>query len=376
MNYSDYRFTLDVQIHQSQVSIPVTFMDTARKLCIGLTDGRKPYTIAEGCRAVFVAKKPNKEPIINDCIIERNVIIYEFSQNTTNAEGIVKCEIRLIDADERVLTSPQFTIVVDKNVVRDEEIPISKDESATLSRIISSEEARVAAEEKREDLAEFLSNFGGVITSKDEPSDPLASVWVKTESNREVNILESTDIVQKLSDATDKVPSVGLLKTALVDAVNDAVIDALEEAKESGDFNGKDGVDGKDGADGYTPQKEVDYWTPEDVAEINAYIDEQLGDIDAALDAIIAIQNELLGIGKLISFTAVKPNGYVYNFQATKGITFEEWKDTEYNTIGLQSIGDYVYFFDDVEFAEYSFPVTPDTVIEDGYAYILERHEV
>lgn len=345
MNYSDYRFTLDVQIHQSQVSIPVTFMDTARKLCIGLTDGRKPYTIAEGCRAVFVAKKPDKKSIINDCIIERNVIIYEFSENTTNAEGIVKCEIRLIDADERVLTSPQFTIVVDKNVVRDEEVAISEDESTTLSRIISSEEARVAAEEKREELAEFLSNFGGVITSKNEPSDPLASVWVKPESNREVNILESTDIVQELSDATDKVPSVGLLKTALVDAVNDA----LEEAKESGEFNGKDGadgkdgVDGKDGADGYTPQKEVDYWTPEDVAEINAYIDEQLGDVDSALDAIWTIQTEL--IGSLLSCNAISHEfggieGCSFKLYFEEGMTWEDWLVSKYNINGAYIYSD------------------------------------
>lgn len=264
MNYSDYRFTLDVQIHQSQVSIPVTFMDTARKLCIGLTDGRKPYTIAEGCRAVFVAKKPDKKSIINDCIIERNVIIYEFSENTTNAEGIVKCEIRLIDADERVLTSPQFTIVVDKNVVRDEEVAISEDESTTLSRIISSEEARVAAEVRREEIADFLANSGGVIVSEDEPSESLANVWVRPESNREIILLESSDIVQELSDDTDKIPSVGLLKSALVNQTKATVNETLEKAKESGEFDGKDG---------YTPVRGEDYWTPSDLVEIKSYID-------------------------------------------------------------------------------------------------------
>ena len=84
MNYSDYRFTLDVQIHQAQVSVPVTFGDTARRLCIGLTDGRKPYTIPEGCIAVFSAKKPDGTSLKNACIIERNAIIYEFTEQTTN----------------------------------------------------------------------------------------------------------------------------------------------------------------------------------------------------------------------------------------------------------------------------------------------------
>ena len=90
----------------------------------------------------------------------------------------------------------------------------------------------------------------------------------------------------------------------------------------------------------------------------------------------MAIQKELIGAERLISFTAVRPNGYVYNLQAINGMTFEVWKDTEYNTIGLQTIGDSVYFFDDVEFVECIFPVTPNTVIEDGYAYVLEEREV
>ena len=150
MNYSDYPFTLDIQIHQAQVSIPVTLNDTARKRYIGLTDGRKPYTIANGCRAVFAAYKPDGTTILNDCIIEGNTtIIYEFSQNTTSAEGIVNCEIRLYDASGKELTSPQFIIIVDKKVVRDEEVPISMDESTTISNMIIAEQGRIVAEAAR-----------------------------------------------------------------------------------------------------------------------------------------------------------------------------------------------------------------------------------
>lgn len=248
MNYSDYRFTLDVQIHQAQVSIPVTLNDTARRLCIGLTDGRKPYVIAEGCRAVFVAKKPDKNSIVNDCIIERNTIIYEFSQNTTNAEGVVNCEIRLLDADDRVLTSPQFNIVVDKNVVRDEEIPLSESESTTLSRIISSEESRVeaenarqTAEEERKETAEFLDKFGGVIVSEEEPTEEKAQVWVDSSlTAEEISLLDSTDIVQELSDAEDKVPSVKLLKQVKEEcAIGDDVLTDQDIVQELSDATDK-----------------------------------------------------------------------------------------------------------------------------------------
>ena len=150
MNYSDYRFTLDIQIHQAQVSIPVTLNDTARKLCIGLTDGRKPYYIADGCRAVFSAKKPDGTTIFNDCIIYNNTTVeYEFSKNTTSCEGIVNCEIRLYDADGRELTSPQFIIVVDKKVMRDEEVAMSASEATTISNIVTAEVQRVNAENAR-----------------------------------------------------------------------------------------------------------------------------------------------------------------------------------------------------------------------------------
>ena len=40
--------------------------------------------------------------------------------------------------------------------------------------------------------------------------------------------------------------------------------------------NGVDGAPGKDGKDGYTPVRGTDYWTPEDIAAIQAYIDEAI----------------------------------------------------------------------------------------------------
>ena len=72
--------------------------------------------------------------------------------------------------------------------------------------------------------------------------------------------------------------------------------------------DGKDGIngkDGKDGKDGYTPIKGVDYYTQEDKDEINELIsdettiqvNEKLGDIETAIDEIIALQNSILAEG-------------------------------------------------------------------------------
>ena len=151
MNYSDYRFSLDIiSTLQAQVSIPATLGDSARRLYIDFTEGRNPYNIADGCRAVFAAKKPDGTVIVNDCIIEKNkTIVYEFSTNTASAEGVVDCEIRLYGTNGKLITSPQFIIVVDKRVMRDTEIPFSESEKTTLDNIILAENQRISAEAER-----------------------------------------------------------------------------------------------------------------------------------------------------------------------------------------------------------------------------------
>ena len=185
MNYSDYRFTLDIQIHQAQVSVPVTLNDTARKLYIGLTDGRKPYTIADGCRAVFAAKKPDGTTIFNDCIIEKNTtIIYEFSKNTTSCEGIVDCEIRLYDANGKELTSPQFLIVVDAKVMRDDEIAISESESTTISNMIIAEQERVVAEGERATAEQQKVVAEGERVTAEQQRDTAENARVEAEKKR------------------------------------------------------------------------------------------------------------------------------------------------------------------------------------------------
>lgn len=79
-----------------------------------------------------------------------------------------------------------------------------------------------------------------------------------------------------------------------------AVENALKVAKESGDFKGEPGEKGERGEPGYTPIKGVDYYTTEEKAELVQEIEQTaIGDIDAALYRIIAIQNELIGGGSV-----------------------------------------------------------------------------
>jgi hypothetical protein len=45
--------------------------------------------------------------------------------------------------------------------------------------------------------------------------------------------------------------------------------------------DGQDGKDGKDGQDGYSPVRGADYWTDEDKAEIQQYVDYQLDEVES-----------------------------------------------------------------------------------------------
>ena len=158
MNYSNYRFTLDIQSNLSQVSLPVKLNDTGRQLLIGLTDGGNPYIISEGSMAKFTYKKtePNSEGIyeagIYDCVLEDNysTIRFDLTSAITNVAGVVDCEIRLYGPNGRLLTSPRFILVVNERVIYDDDIPLDEQQISAIDAIILSEASRVEAENERQ----------------------------------------------------------------------------------------------------------------------------------------------------------------------------------------------------------------------------------
>lgn len=69
-----------------------------------------------------------------------------------------------------------------------------------------------------------------------------------------------------------------------------------------------------------------------------------IGDINEALDAILAIQEELIG-DMPITFTFVDLDGNAFLLNALEGMTWGEWVESEYNTVGITNgniDGDYV----------------------------------
>lgn len=150
MNDSRSYITLDFRNSHMPVVVKCKRGDTARTLYISLADGGTPYQIAEGCTATFTAKKPDKTVINNSCIIEKNMIVYQFTEQTCSAVGRVNAEIRLYGSNGKMLTSASFTLEVTKTVVNPNDIPASESEVNALDALIL--EATALKEEFRQKL--------------------------------------------------------------------------------------------------------------------------------------------------------------------------------------------------------------------------------
>ena len=138
MNASKYRFSLDIHEPHSSVCLDVKRGDTnSRILLITLTEGGFPYQISPECYAVFTATKPDGKNVFNHCTIEENQIIYVLTPQTVAVEGRLDCEIKLYGADDMLITSPCFDIIVRDTVYNEGDEIESEKEVDALTHLIS-----------------------------------------------------------------------------------------------------------------------------------------------------------------------------------------------------------------------------------------------
>ena len=137
MKNSYYKISLDIHDHGSNVSLKVKKGDTGRILYINLMDGRVPYAITEECYAVFTANKPDGNILYNKCSISGNTVVYEFTPQTTSVVGRTECEIKLYGADDKLLTSARFILMVDDTVYNEGDQVEPRSEVSALTDLIS-----------------------------------------------------------------------------------------------------------------------------------------------------------------------------------------------------------------------------------------------
>lgn len=133
---SVYRLSLDLYEATPQARLNVIKNDSAREIRMVLTENCKPYTIADGCTAVFRARKADGTVLFNNCVIENNEIVYKITNQTTATEGIVDCEVTLYGSNSEQITSPKFYLRVEDNLYSDSEVE-SQDEFTELATAIS-----------------------------------------------------------------------------------------------------------------------------------------------------------------------------------------------------------------------------------------------
>ena len=279
MNSSKYRFTLDMHMAQSQVSLPIVLNDTARQFYISLADGGKIYHIADGCLAVLRIERPTGTYIEQFCPIEDNTnIVYDFALNTNTAiiEGLHECEVTLYGPDGGVVTTARFTMVVDARVVNSDNIIVT-DASWTMIDNIAVEEAKrqdgfkkaVADVEaaidgiddaineivpprigengnwfvRGEDTGVQAQGKSGVYVGSGEMPDGY-NVQVDPEGSEIDSLVVSVNGVKPDESGNVEIGAGGGVST---EEINEAVEAALTEAKESGAFKGEKGEKGDPG---------------------------------------------------------------------------------------------------------------------------------
>ena len=137
MNYTEHKITLDIHQTASAVSLRVKKGDTARRLLIHLAERGKPYHIEADCYAVFTAAKPDGKVIFNNCRIDDCEIIYDFTEQTVAAVGLMPCEIILYGENGKQLTSASFTMQVEDTVYDTEKEVESTSEFNALADLIA-----------------------------------------------------------------------------------------------------------------------------------------------------------------------------------------------------------------------------------------------
>lgn len=137
MTNSYYKISLDIHDHGSHVLLKAKKGDTGRLLYITFMDGRNPYVITNECRAVFTAKKADGKILFNDCSIIGNAITYAFTPQTTSAVGQADCEIKLYGAEDKLLTSARFALMVEDTVYNEGDEVESEKEVSALTAILS-----------------------------------------------------------------------------------------------------------------------------------------------------------------------------------------------------------------------------------------------
>ena len=108
-----YKLRLDLQYAMPKQRISAKVGDTARVVQVWFTEGGNTLPLTDNMTATIYMKLSDGTVLTDTCEVDEDgsFVSYTFTDDITETEGDVSCEIRLSD-DNDVVTSPCFTIHV------------------------------------------------------------------------------------------------------------------------------------------------------------------------------------------------------------------------------------------------------------------------
>ena len=152
MNQSIYRISLDIHSVASQLSFSINRGDNMRSLIITLTENGKTYEITDDCYAIFTTVKPDGSHIANDCTIQNNTIIYDFTEQTTAVAGKLDCSVVVFNTKNERITSPRFTVIVYETTHQDINLDSESEYSILIKQVAESAQCIEEANAKIEEM--------------------------------------------------------------------------------------------------------------------------------------------------------------------------------------------------------------------------------
>lgn len=227
----------------SRIDLGYRGENLARQVVFDLSEWRSTY--GNGT-AMLIAQLPGETaPYPCVCLREDNKLLWQLSAADTSVAGQGKCELSYY-VGEQLVKSAVFSTYIAESLA-----PIGEAPEPTESWV----EDILAAGADALSAKEAIENM--TVSAETLSSDASAAVS-KTEQDGKVHLAFSLP------------------------------------RGERGE-RGEKGKDGANGAPGYTPVRGVDYFTDDDIAYFDDHLSERLGAIDMPLDAIITLQNSLIG---------------------------------------------------------------------------------
>ena len=150
---------LDLLKKTSQCVVTTKQGELDRQVSISFREGRKPYMIPDGVTAVFSARTSDGATLYNDCTVDKNKVIYDFTEGTTAAVGAYDAEIILYNGDTP-LVSATFSIQVDQRASNAKKIT-SSDEFKQLDKML--EEGSALYKDTQKLVIDVSENTGSSI---------------------------------------------------------------------------------------------------------------------------------------------------------------------------------------------------------------------